>query len=125
MVFGGVKILRAHRQHFFPTQTSLEIQVDLHYTDIDSRRRLTESRSLPVGKPLIAACSLNSLRAPSAAGAQQGPQSCSSQPRRGEARLSPRPHTRKAENEVDSRLWAPSASGNQPEENDESDLNFM
>ncbi|XP_041966042.1 mucosa-associated lymphoid tissue lymphoma translocation protein 1 isoform X2 [Alosa sapidissima] len=107
-------------------QTSLEIKVDLHYMDIDSGRRLKESRSLPVGKPLVAACSLNSARPPGATGGQQGPQSYSSRPKQGEARLSARPQTRKAENAVDSRLWVPSTSGNQPEENDESDIhNFI
>ncbi|XP_063053588.1 mucosa-associated lymphoid tissue lymphoma translocation protein 1 isoform X2 [Engraulis encrasicolus] len=118
-------------------QRALEIKVTVRYSDAgQGRRRLTESRVVPVGMPLVAACCMTS--SPGAAGHEPAPRSYSNRPtqQREAARThSPRPHTRKAENRLDSRpdtrldssssssrAWRPTSSRNQPEENDESDL---
>ncbi|XP_016102173.1 mucosa-associated lymphoid tissue lymphoma translocation protein 1 homolog [Sinocyclocheilus grahami] len=106
-------------------QGSLVIKVTLHYTHTQTKERLTESKELDIGRPLIASCKLNQMRPVD---------------RRQESRVHtvdhmsniryphhqnhPRPgqpYTRKAENRLQSSAKSTSTSSNEPEENDEND----
>ncbi|XP_051512323.1 mucosa-associated lymphoid tissue lymphoma translocation protein 1-like [Myxocyprinus asiaticus] len=106
-------------------QGSLVIKVKLHYIHTETKERLTQSRELDIGKPLIASCKLNQMKAVD---------------RRQESRVHTvdhlanitwphhqnhpqpgRPYMRKAENKLQSSVKATSVSSNEPEENDEND----
>uniref|UniRef100_A0A8C1ENY1 MALT paracaspase 3 n=1 Tax=Cyprinus carpio carpio TaxID=630221 RepID=A0A8C1ENY1_CYPCA len=106
-------------------QGPLVIKVTLHYTHTQTKERLTESRELDIGRPLIASCKLNQMKPVD---------------RRQESRVHTvdhmsniryshhqnhprpgRPCTRKAENRLQSSAKSSSMSSNEPEENDENE----
>ncbi|XP_051579724.1 mucosa-associated lymphoid tissue lymphoma translocation protein 1-like isoform X2 [Myxocyprinus asiaticus] len=106
-------------------QGSLVIKVKLHYFHTETKEHLTQSRELDIGRPLIASCKLNRMRA-----VDRRQERCvhtvdhmanirwphhQNHPRPGQ------PYTRKAENKLQSSAKATSVSSNEPEENDEND----
>ncbi|XP_073706946.1 mucosa-associated lymphoid tissue lymphoma translocation protein 1 [Garra rufa] len=108
-------------------QGSLVIKLTLHYTHTQTKERLTERRELDIGRPLIASCKLSQMRPVdrrqdsrvhtvdhTANMRYPHPQN---HPRLG------RPHTRKADNRLQSSAKSTSVSSNEPEENDENDSN--
>ncbi|XP_061679544.1 mucosa-associated lymphoid tissue lymphoma translocation protein 1 [Syngnathoides biaculeatus] len=103
---------------------SLVIKMDLHYTDAQSRRRLTESQRVDIGKPLVASCKLyNAIQStsrtkPNAASARSAADipRCK-QPLRQTLARPGQPFTRKAEC-----AHTKAARCNEPEENDETEL---
>lgn len=115
-------------------QKSLVIEVDLHYTQADSKARLKESRQHEIGKPLVAWCELHRRKqveeptdqerrdrrdgAPLWSIDQKA--SCRQPPRHQHGR----PSTRKAENAWKCAAAAknPSSRSNEPEENDENEI---
>ncbi|XP_061532687.1 mucosa-associated lymphoid tissue lymphoma translocation protein 1 isoform X2 [Phycodurus eques] len=99
---------------------SLVIRMDLHYTHVESKLRLTESQQVDIGKPLVASCKLyktiqsTSRRKQDAASAQ----SMGNIPPRNQTQAGTRqPFTRKAECAQVAPLRC-----NEPEENDENEL---
>ncbi|XP_061630296.1 mucosa-associated lymphoid tissue lymphoma translocation protein 1 [Phyllopteryx taeniolatus] len=99
---------------------SLVIRMDLHYTHVESKLRLTESQQVDIGKPLVASCKLyntiqsTSRRKQDAASAQ----SMGNIPPRNQTQAGTRqPFTRKAECAQVAALRC-----NEPEENDENEL---
>ncbi|XP_010894829.1 mucosa-associated lymphoid tissue lymphoma translocation protein 1 isoform X3 [Esox lucius] len=106
-------------------QGSLVIKVDLHYTHMDNKLRLQESKQLDIGKPLVASFDLykgqETLMAPRQEGnpaRHVGHISHSIQPPHQTLDKPGRPFTRKAE----CASKVPTVKGNEPEENDESEL---
>lgn len=103
-------------------EKSLDIKVDLHYTHTDSRLRLTESRLVNIGKPLVASCGLGEKTvSPKCHGTQSTGNIPRDRPHPAVAGPG-RPSTRKAE------CLAPAAlrRSKEPEENDENDMhNFI
>lgn len=105
-------------------QESLVIKVDLHYTHTDSGLRLTESRVLNIGRPLVASWE---LRPKTVSVKNHGSQAQSTGhiPRAQRDRAHPagiapgRPSTRKAECVALTAL----RTSKEPEENDENDMN--
>ncbi|TMS05724.1 Mucosa-associated lymphoid tissue lymphoma translocation protein 1 [Larimichthys crocea] len=103
---------------------SLVIKVDLHYTNMDSRLRQTESKQMDIGKPLVASCKL--YKRNHAAKKQEGASGRSvgniSDGKAAQLHQTPggprRPFTRKAECAVQ----PAAARSNEPEENDETEL---
>ncbi|XP_051726267.1 mucosa-associated lymphoid tissue lymphoma translocation protein 1 isoform X2 [Ctenopharyngodon idella] len=108
-------------------QGSLVIKVKLHYTHTQTKERLTESKELDIGRPLIASCKLNQMKP-----VDRRQEACvhsmdhmsnirwphhQNHPRAGQ------PYTRKAENRLQSSAKSTSMSSNEPEENDENDSN--
>ncbi|ROL43207.1 Mucosa-associated lymphoid tissue lymphoma translocation protein 1 [Anabarilius grahami] len=106
---------------------SLVIKVKLHYTHTQTKERLTESKELDIGRPLIASCKLNQMKP-----VDRRQDACvhsvdhmsnirwphhQNHPRAGQ------PYTRKAENRLQSSAKSTSMSSNEPEENDENDSN--
>ncbi|XP_056137699.1 mucosa-associated lymphoid tissue lymphoma translocation protein 1 homolog isoform X2 [Lampris incognitus] len=104
-------------------QGSLVIKVNLHYTDMDSKLRLKESKQRDIGKPLVASCRGYKKNHVGTAKRQDVAQSLgditnSKPPTRQNLGGHCRPFTRKAE-------CAPkvkAACSNEPEENDEREL---
>ncbi|KAM3870623.1 mucosa-associated lymphoid tissue lymphoma translocation protein 1 [Diretmus argenteus] len=104
-------------------QESLVIKVDLHYTHMDSKLRLTESKQMDIGKPLVASCKLNhagTAKIPRQEGASaQSMGVSSSRPPPRQILAGPcRPFTRKA----DCAAKVTAVRSNEPEENDETEL---
>ncbi|XP_029908592.1 mucosa-associated lymphoid tissue lymphoma translocation protein 1 [Myripristis murdjan] len=106
-------------------QKSLVIKVDLHYTDMDNKLRLTESQQMDIGKPLVASCELYKRNQAGTAKRQEGASaqsmgiiSSSKPPLCQTVPGSCRPFTRKAE--CTGKVTA--ARSNEPEENDENDF---
>ncbi|XP_054633673.1 mucosa-associated lymphoid tissue lymphoma translocation protein 1 isoform X1 [Dunckerocampus dactyliophorus] len=104
---------------------SLVMKVDLHYTHMDSRMRLTESQQVDLGEPLVASCKLyktiqtTSPKKPEAASAQSMSNIASSKDLVDHTRAGPcRPFTRKAECGAKVAVLR----CNEPEENDENEL---
>ncbi|KAJ8344058.1 hypothetical protein SKAU_G00313870 [Synaphobranchus kaupii] len=120
-------------------QTSLVLEVDLHYTHADSKARLTESSRQDVGKPLVARCELHKRKPAEGPADQEGRDrrdgapflsigrmaSYRQPPRQAQGRPC-RPSTRKAENTWKCAAAAaakhPSSRSNEPEENDENEI---
>ncbi|XP_074489066.1 mucosa-associated lymphoid tissue lymphoma translocation protein 1 isoform X2 [Sebastes fasciatus] len=103
---------------------SLVIKVELHYTQMDSKLRQTESQQVDIGKPLVASCKLHMRNQAPAAKKQEGASAqsmgnvSSSKP---QTPAGPRrPFTRKAE--CAPPKVAVATRSNQPEENDENEL---
>lgn len=98
--------------------------MDLHYTNMDSRLRQTESKQMDIGKPLVASCKL--YKRNHAAKKQEGASGRSvgniSDGKAAQLHQTPggprRPFTRKAECAVQ----PAAARSNEPEENDETEL---
>ncbi|XP_061078430.1 mucosa-associated lymphoid tissue lymphoma translocation protein 1 [Conger conger] len=119
-------------------QKSLVMEVDLHYTQADSKARLKESRQQDVGKPLVARCELHRrTHAAEPAGPARGERrdggpfqsmdqkASYRQPPRHPLGRPCRPSTRKAENawkRVSAASKNPSPRSNEPEENDENEI---
>ncbi|XDV28723.1 hypothetical protein PO909_031940 [Leuciscus waleckii] len=108
-------------------QGSLVIKVKLHYTQTQTKERLTESKELDIGRPLIASCKMNQMK-PVDRRQEAFVHSVDhipnirwphhqNHPRAG------RPYTRKAENRLQSSAKSSPMSSNEPEENDENDSN--
>lgn len=104
---------------------SLVITVELHYTHTQSKLRLTESRQVDIGMPLVASCKLINGTRPTSSRRQEG--ACaqstgnipSSKPQPNQTLAAPcRPFTRKAECAAKVAV----TSCNEPEENDENEL---
>ncbi|KAL0968293.1 hypothetical protein UPYG_G00264910 [Umbra pygmaea] len=104
-------------------QGSLLINVDLHYTHMDSNLRLQESQQIDIGKPLVASCDLYRGQQASMAPLQEadlqspGIWNIKQPPHQNLGRQG-RPFTRKA----DCAAKVPTARNNEPEENDETEL---
>lgn len=96
------------------------IQVDLRYTNVNTKLRLSEHRELDVGLPLIASCNF-SQKSPEASHYTVGPMTDNIKPS-DQAVHAVRPSSRKAENIYLSIAKEFSGSTNEPEENDENDL---
>ncbi|KAK6475138.1 mucosa-associated lymphoid tissue lymphoma translocation protein 1-like [Huso huso] len=96
---------------------NLILKVDLHYTSMDSRQRMVESKQEDIGKPLVAKCELLHKSAKSLERREGKVMAATFQapPQRATTPLGQpcRPSTRKAEN---------TREHNEPEENDESEL---
>lgn len=103
-------------------QESLVIKVDLHYTDMDSKLRQTESQQVDIGKPLVASCKLHRRNHTTPAKKKEGASAqslgniTSSKPRLHQTQAGP--FTRKAECAAKVAV----TRGNEPEENDENEL---
>ncbi|KAI4825208.1 hypothetical protein KUCAC02_020895 [Chaenocephalus aceratus] len=101
---------------------SLVIKVDLHYTDMDSKLRQTESQQVDIGKPLVASCKLHRRNHTTPAKKKEGASAqslgniTSSKPRLHQTQAGP--FTRKAECAAKVAV----TRGNEPEENDENEL---
>lgn len=98
--------------------------MELHYTQMDSKLRQTESQQVDIGKPLVASCKLHMRNQAPAAKKQEGASAqsmgnvSSSKP---QTPAGPRrPFTRKAE--CAPPKVAVATRSNQPEENDENEL---
>ncbi|RXN05355.1 mucosa-associated lymphoid tissue lymphoma translocation 1-like isoform X1 [Labeo rohita] len=108
-------------------QGSLVIKVTLHYTHTQTKERLTESRELDIGRPLIASCKMNQMRPvdrrqDSHVHTVDHMSNLRYPHHQNHPRLG-RPYTRKAENRLESSAKSTSVSSNEPEENDENDSN--
>ncbi|XP_061750807.1 mucosa-associated lymphoid tissue lymphoma translocation protein 1 isoform X1 [Nerophis ophidion] len=106
-------------------QESLVIKVDLHYTHMDSRARLTESLQVDIGEPMVASCKLyktlqtKSPMKPYSASAQSTGKIAQCKNLADHTRAGPcRPFTRKAECGANVAVQR----CNEPEENDENEL---
>ncbi|CAB1313789.1 unnamed protein product, partial [Coregonus sp. 'balchen'] len=108
------------------TPGSLVIKVDLHYTHMDRKLRLQESKQLDIGKPLVASCDLYRGQQAMVAQRQDGAPaqsmghshiSHSKQPPRQTLGQPGHPFTRRAE----CAAKGPTARSNEPEENDETE----
>ncbi|XP_068168998.1 mucosa-associated lymphoid tissue lymphoma translocation protein 1 [Antennarius striatus] len=101
---------------------SLVIKVELHYTNVDSNRRQTESQQVDIGEPLVASCKL--CRRTQAAKKREGSAQTmenilNHRPLQHQPTAGPRrPFTRKAECTAKNAA----ARSNEPEENDENEL---
>ncbi|XP_067246589.1 mucosa-associated lymphoid tissue lymphoma translocation protein 1 isoform X2 [Chanodichthys erythropterus] len=108
-------------------QGSLVIKVKLHYTHTQTKERLTESKELDIGRPLIASCKLNQIkpadRRQEAYVHSVDHMSSTRWPHHQNHPRAGRPYTRKAENRLQSSTKSTSMSSNEPEENDENDSN--
>ena len=94
----------------------------MHYTHINSKLRLKESQELDIGKPLVASCKLYKAKSTSIKKRQDThSMGAISKPPAHQTRVpSCRPVTRKAE----CATRVTTARSNEPEENDESELDF-
>ncbi|XP_040024941.2 mucosa-associated lymphoid tissue lymphoma translocation protein 1-like [Gasterosteus aculeatus] len=106
----------------------LVIKVELHYTNMETRQRQTDSQQVDIGRPLVASCKLytrshaTTAKKQEVASAQSLGTVASSKPKLRQTPAGPcRPFTRKAECAAKVAV----TRSNEPEENDENELQFL
>ncbi|KAL6106769.1 uncharacterized protein ACO6RY_10558 [Pungitius sinensis] len=104
---------------------TLVIKVELHYTNLESKQRQTESQKVDIGRPLVASCKLytrnhaTTAKNQDVASAQSTGAVARSKPKTHQTPTGPRlPFTRKAECAAKVAV----TRSNEPEENDENEL---